>query len=298
MSSVKRVVDPAGVLSARQSRVDDAVPRLLDRRRVGAEDLELRRRGGGGCVAHERGHGDCQGKQHPCREPRACLPQVVPHRTLPVGGCLRRQENPTWRPRCQPAAAASVPTLRRPRRRPRTPRRTRPWRGTLPAACWHGWSARARLACIASSLSHISAWNPGLQRQRRDRGAEDRSSRASGRKWVYSGRHRRRRGRLCSRQYRLSAPCTSMNHTKIPTIGSPGCGTLGQIALVVGLSLVVLIALVYPFSGDLAIDPAPFRTGASPGSSIHSNETMPSRSRRAGIRGERGGRSLCRALQR
>ena len=36
----------------------------------------------------------------------------------------------------------------------------------------------------------------------------------------------------------------------------------GSIALVVGLSLVVLIALVYPFSGDLAIDPAPFRTGS------------------------------------
>ena len=35
-----------------------------------------------------------------------------------------------------------------------------------------------------------------------------------------------------------------------------------SIALVVGLSLVVLIALVYPFSGDLAIDPAPFRTGS------------------------------------
>ena len=53
-----------------------------------------------------------------------------------------------------------------------------------------------------------------------------------------------------------------MNHTKIPTIGSPGCGTLGPIALVVGLSLVVLIALVYPFSGDLAIDPASFRIGS------------------------------------
>ncbi len=36
----------------------------------------------------------------------------------------------------------------------------------------------------------------------------------------------------------------------------------GSIALVVGLSLVVLIALVYPFSGDLAISPAPFRTGS------------------------------------
>ena len=35
-----------------------------------------------------------------------------------------------------------------------------------------------------------------------------------------------------------------------------------SIALVVGLSLVVLIALVYPFSGDLAIDPAPFRTAS------------------------------------
>ncbi len=34
------------------------------------------------------------------------------------------------------------------------------------------------------------------------------------------------------------------------------------IALVVGLSLVVLIALVYPFSGDLAVDPEPFRSGS------------------------------------
>ncbi len=35
-----------------------------------------------------------------------------------------------------------------------------------------------------------------------------------------------------------------------------------SIALVVGLSLVVLIALVYPFSGDLAVDPEPFRSGS------------------------------------
>ena len=35
-----------------------------------------------------------------------------------------------------------------------------------------------------------------------------------------------------------------------------------SIALVVGLSLVVLIALVYPFTGDLAVDPEPFRTGS------------------------------------
>jgi hypothetical protein len=35
-----------------------------------------------------------------------------------------------------------------------------------------------------------------------------------------------------------------------------------SIALVVGLSLVVLIALVYPFTGDLAIDSEPFRTGS------------------------------------
>ena len=36
----------------------------------------------------------------------------------------------------------------------------------------------------------------------------------------------------------------------------------GSIALVVGLSLVVLIALIYPFSGDLSIDPAPFKSGS------------------------------------
>ena len=35
-----------------------------------------------------------------------------------------------------------------------------------------------------------------------------------------------------------------------------------SVALVVGLSLVVLIALVYPFSGDLAVGPEPFRTGS------------------------------------
>ena len=35
-----------------------------------------------------------------------------------------------------------------------------------------------------------------------------------------------------------------------------------SIALVVGLSLVVLIALVYPFTGDLAVDPEPFRSGS------------------------------------
>jgi hypothetical protein len=36
----------------------------------------------------------------------------------------------------------------------------------------------------------------------------------------------------------------------------------GATALVVGLSLVVLVGLTYPFSGDLAIDQAPFRSGA------------------------------------
>ena len=36
----------------------------------------------------------------------------------------------------------------------------------------------------------------------------------------------------------------------------------GAIALVIGLSLVVLLDLIYPFSGDLAIDPGSFKTGA------------------------------------
>jgi Protein of unknown function (DUF4239) len=36
----------------------------------------------------------------------------------------------------------------------------------------------------------------------------------------------------------------------------------GAIALVIGMSLVVLVTLIYPFSGDLAIDPAPFRSGS------------------------------------
>jgi hypothetical protein len=35
----------------------------------------------------------------------------------------------------------------------------------------------------------------------------------------------------------------------------------GAIALVVALSLVVLLDLSFPFSGDLAISPSPFRTG-------------------------------------
>lgn len=35
----------------------------------------------------------------------------------------------------------------------------------------------------------------------------------------------------------------------------------GAIALIIGMSLVVLVALIYPFSGDLAIDPGPFRNG-------------------------------------
>jgi Protein of unknown function (DUF4239) len=36
----------------------------------------------------------------------------------------------------------------------------------------------------------------------------------------------------------------------------------GAIALVIGMSLVVLVTLIYPFSGGLAIDPAPFRSGS------------------------------------
>jgi hypothetical protein len=35
----------------------------------------------------------------------------------------------------------------------------------------------------------------------------------------------------------------------------------GSVALVLGLSLVVLLDLTYPFSGDLSVGPAPFRTG-------------------------------------
>ncbi len=36
----------------------------------------------------------------------------------------------------------------------------------------------------------------------------------------------------------------------------------GAIALVLALSLVVLLDLTYPFSGDLSVNPQPFRTGA------------------------------------
>ena len=36
----------------------------------------------------------------------------------------------------------------------------------------------------------------------------------------------------------------------------------GSVALVLGLSLVVLLDLTYPFSGDLSVGTAPFRTGA------------------------------------
>lgn len=36
----------------------------------------------------------------------------------------------------------------------------------------------------------------------------------------------------------------------------------GSIAVIVGMSLVVLVALVYPFTGDLAIDSGPFQNGS------------------------------------
>ena len=36
----------------------------------------------------------------------------------------------------------------------------------------------------------------------------------------------------------------------------------GAVALVLGLSLVVLLDLTYPFSGDLSVGSAPFRNGA------------------------------------
>jgi hypothetical protein len=36
----------------------------------------------------------------------------------------------------------------------------------------------------------------------------------------------------------------------------------GSIALVIGMSLVVLATLIYPFSGDLAIDSGPFQAGS------------------------------------
>jgi hypothetical protein len=36
----------------------------------------------------------------------------------------------------------------------------------------------------------------------------------------------------------------------------------GAVAIVLGLSLVVLLDLTYPFSGDLSVGSAPFRTGA------------------------------------
>jgi ABC-type multidrug transport system fused ATPase/permease subunit len=36
----------------------------------------------------------------------------------------------------------------------------------------------------------------------------------------------------------------------------------GAIAVLIGFSLVVLLDLSYPFSGDLAIEPDPFETGA------------------------------------
>jgi hypothetical protein len=36
----------------------------------------------------------------------------------------------------------------------------------------------------------------------------------------------------------------------------------GAVAIVLGLSLVVLLDLTYPFSGDLSVGSAPFRNGA------------------------------------
>ncbi len=36
----------------------------------------------------------------------------------------------------------------------------------------------------------------------------------------------------------------------------------GAIALIIGMSLVVLATLIYPFSGDLAIDSRPFQKGS------------------------------------
>jgi hypothetical protein len=35
----------------------------------------------------------------------------------------------------------------------------------------------------------------------------------------------------------------------------------GSVALILALALVVLLDLSYPFSGDLSVDSAPFRTG-------------------------------------
>jgi hypothetical protein len=35
----------------------------------------------------------------------------------------------------------------------------------------------------------------------------------------------------------------------------------GAVALILGLSLVALLDLTYPFSGDLSVSSAPFRTG-------------------------------------
>jgi hypothetical protein len=35
----------------------------------------------------------------------------------------------------------------------------------------------------------------------------------------------------------------------------------GSIALVVGMALVVLVDLIYPFSGDLSVNPGAFHTG-------------------------------------
>jgi hypothetical protein len=55
-----------------------------------------------------------------------------------------------------------------------------------------------------------------------------------------------------------------LGYTVLVGSRSLGFHALGaaSIALVVRLSLVVLIALVYPFTGDLAIGPGPFRTGS------------------------------------
>ena len=59
-------------------------------------------------------------------------------------------------------------------------------------------------------------------------------------------------------------PVVILGYTILVGSRSPGFHAVGaaSIALVVGMSLVVLIALSYPFSGDLAGDPSPFRSGS------------------------------------
>ena len=135
----------------------------------------------------------------------------------------------------------------------------------------HAWSAVDGMFTALQGFDPASPREVGVLRRLRA-AAERRAQRPA-----EPSRRRRRRPALGDRALILVGSLVIIGYAVL--VGSTSYWFhaigAGSIALVVGLSLVVLVDLIYPFSGDLSVGSAAFTSGTSPHSSSRRSAPAP-----------------------